>query len=272
MTQLEMTPWNMCKVYGLNLLCRDDRHEHLTRQFAELGIQKYEICRYHKRPTDPAKNIFENVIDILEKGLSENNEAPIMIFEDDISILKDALYQLENITLFLANPPRSWDTVRLGYSKPIYVEKINDHLYRGNAVGTFCTIYSPQFASKLIRSYKNRVKPYEQLDQILARISGRHILTARNIFGQAAFQSDNNWGAKCPFLCKDYFREFNRDHESYLKKYNDIGARYKDTKLPMFIVYYTLMSRYHNWHRILGFSTNKIRYELKDITLPYPGR
>ena len=251
--------WDLCSVHAINLFERKDRYMNLQNIFKKLEIKDYDILQVEKHKTDSALGLFENVLCILEKSLKFENK-PILIFEDDVSIVPEFLFYLEKVESFILNCNMDWDTIRLGYCKPIYVEKIDDYLYRGNCCQTTCTIYHPKFAKALL---KIQAKPKVHIDHTLAKISGRHILTLDSVFTQGDFGSDNDWG-KSQLFCKDFYKEFLKEKSGYIEKYNKIGKYYKDSCIPMQFLYFFLMLRYYNWYKVTGIQPS-IKYETKNV-------
>lgn len=249
--------WDLCNIHVINLYSRDDRYEHITKELSRAGIENFTIHRFHKHPHSAALGLFENVIHILSENVCV--QKPILIFEDDAMFHDSAMPLLENVYDYITSPTKPWDTIRLGYNKVMFTQKLNDHLYIGNSASATANIYSCEFAIRLIDRYKGQV-PNRHLDHELARISGRNILPKQSILGQGLLGSDNVWPNASAM------KEFLADPIACQQKYNNMGKKYFDSYayLPSCIKYYWLMCKYHKWYNVIGFNPI-IYYETRQL-------
>lgn len=249
--------WDICDIHVINLYSRGDRYEHMIKELKRVGITSYEIHRFHKHPTNSALGLFENVINILSIGI--HSKKPILIFEDDAIFIETSMPLLDCIYDYVQSPTYPWDTIRLGYNKAMYSQKINNNLYIGNAVTSTANIYSVEFANKLVNKYKGQV-PKIHIDHQLAQLTGRNILPVRLITMQGHWGSDNEWPNKAAW------KEYLKDPVSFQEDYNKIGWKWfhSYTFLPMQIKYYWLMCSYHKWYDVIGFKP-KLCYEIKNV-------
>jgi GR25 family glycosyltransferase involved in LPS biosynthesis len=250
----------MCSIYVLNLYERDDRLQHIKKELERVGIKNYEICRFHKHPSNPRKGIIENTSIILKKALcNETTNKPILIFEDDVIFNDTQMFLLDDIATYIENEKNDcWDTIKLGYTKPIFIEKINNSLYRGNSVFTHAMLYSHSFAIRCVEMFDNNKFQDLSLDLLLAMTTGRNILSVNTIVDQESFDTDNVWNNAV------YLQEFVDNPQKYIDKYNLLGRIWYRKPLPFCIKYYYLMCCYHKWYNVLG-PRPKITYITKNI-------
>jgi hypothetical protein len=253
-----------CSIYVINLNTRDDRMEHIQNEFARVGIKNYEVCRFDRHPVHGATGMFTNSILILEKGLA--NGKPILIFEDDVIFRDDRLHLLQAIKKFMdIQSPEDWDTIRLGYSKPMFLEPVNDFKgwYRGNCVSTEAVIFSIPFARRLVAKYKGNIPLHVQYDVQMAKVTGRTIIPVDPITIQGPFVSDNVWPNP------KHQEAFLRDPEAYMGHFIRIGQRYQDSLLPGWVVYWILMAQFFRLKDIVGWNP-RMWYETRPRTnLPW---
>lgn len=262
-------------VYVINLLTRDDRLKHIRDQLEQLSLASCaRIQRFHRHPTDPGMGVQESLNACLHHAIEQQDslkqQRPILVLEDDAKALECNLWMLEHVINFIKDHHRNcqegaWDTIRLGYSKPIYHRSLQTltpeaaaavdttHcLYWGNCAATTAVIYSRHFAGQLHRylSSHDNIKPGSQLDHVLAKMTPRNVLTADNLFTQArSLPSDNIW-----WSALDRQAAFMKDPETYIDRHIRISQFYRDnlvakTLLPRRLVYLWLMLRFHGLNR-----------------------
>lgn len=266
-----MILWEIFEIHIINTLERDDRHNHIISELSKIGISRYRVWRFpcHDK-NEVRKALYDNIKTIFEHC---SFSKPILLFEDDAMFIKSKLYLLHDIEQFIFRSSYdAWDTIRLGYTKPIYIEQIKDNLYRGNCSYTTGVVYSPTFAKKLLAYLRNTRYNYHILknneyllyDWFLAKISGRCILPIHTILIQGYHGSNNNWNRK-------YMDEMVNNPLEYHNKYIDIGKRYSLPShecsahyIPFCVRYYIMMIRYH---ALIDIIKGKITYELRNDNL-----
>lgn len=274
--------WRIYDIHIINTIDREDRYHHIIHELNRVGITRYKIWRFQNHKKDFVKRaLYDNIQTIFKECIFDK---PILILEDDSIFIDSNTYLLYDIKLFIDySDCHDWDTIRLGYTKPIYIDKVQFNLFRGNCSYTTGVIYSPVFAKQLfhylsyIDDYEYHIgntiyndnkndKQYLLYDWFLAKISGRCILPVDTILIQGYHGSDNEWNIK-------YMNELIQDPMKYHTKYNSIGMIYSFPSykniiyyVPSFIRYYIIMMKYHNiWDIIRG----KITYELRNVNKLY---
>lgn len=186
-------------VYVINLKERKDRYEHVLKELRRLQIHEARILHFDRDPVDGALGLFKNTMHALEEGLKDPDQRPILILEDDFSFLQCRAYLLKAVQQFIRRRKYSaWDTVRLGYSKPIFYERVSDFMYRGNCVATDAVIYSPTFARRLVEwwYYEQGMRVperFKHIDHFLSYCTGRTYLPADYVIVQGRLGSDIAW-------------------------------------------------------------------------------
>lgn len=248
-----------CAIYVINLLHRDDRLAHIKKETKALKWDNVIIKRFLKNDEDPCMGLIQNVRICLEEYFQKHCDRPILILEDDAMLIPDNIRFLEHIVQFInQSPDHTWDTIRLGYSKPIYRKQVEGYpeLYWGNCSYTTAVIYSRPFAESLITLLQNPPKQYHY-DHLLAKSTPRNILTWNNVFTQVSLPSDNTW-----FYSRSIQKRFAKHPSEYIQKYVIIGQRVMNIVIiPFTIKYYILMMIYHKPQHVLGWNP-KINYSM----------
>jgi len=187
-------------IYCISLINRDDRYNHACNEFKKVGIlDKVIFHRPFKDPRGSKYGSYESFLWCLKDGLKNNDNEPILIFEDDVQFNMNEISTIDSIIKTIQkwkDESFEWDTVRLGHWKGIFVEKYNENLYRGNCYTIHACIWNPEFAKKLLltNSLSIMSNPMEFCDTYIGRISGRNYLVKNLICYQAdGFTSDNIW-------------------------------------------------------------------------------
>ena len=193
-----------CNIYCICLKERNDRYENVSKEFNKIGIR--ELVYFH-RPTHHEKGgiygNFESMLWCINHSLNLDSSKLILIFEDDVCFSVNRFLQVELPNSFIDNI-ETWDTIRLGYWKGIFIEKLyNTDFYRGNCRGAHATIWSPIFARRVL-NHNITIEHRGIIDWYLAETSGRHYLLHKAIcFQTPGLATDVIWPFKniqCDFL------------------------------------------------------------------------
>jgi hypothetical protein len=149
----------------------------VCKQFEKVGILNKVI--FYRPDPEPIGNMLRSTLWCLNDALVHEPLKNILIFEDDVcfSIGRFLHIPFNEWFIYLQN---EWDTIRLGYWKGIFMEKLDGSYYRGNCLGTHAIIYSPYFACKLLddnRSFEEK----GIIDRYISSISGRHYLLRTSV-------------------------------------------------------------------------------------------
>jgi hypothetical protein len=237
----------LINIYCICLQERDDRYQHITTEFRNIGIlENVTFYRPYKHPKGGIYGNFESIMWCLNDSLRKNPNRPIAIFEDDIFFIKEQLSEFKLNMKFLLYPSK-WDTIRLGYWKGIFIEQFDDNYYRGNCKSTHSMIWSPIFARKFIEdstSIENRGLG----DWYLAQVSGRHYLLKNTIcYQRNGLNTDVIWTSKSlqsQFLMDPVkYQKDSQNRTHFIWKY--IGS-----KIPMNMRGYVQMCFILRWKHI----------------------
>ncbi len=192
-------------IYCINLVERDDRHQHAIQEFDSVGIlDRVHFHRVHRHPVSGAIGLFEAVLEAMQ--IEKNKYAdgvilkPIAIFEDDLLFQMDKLHYLDELVPFVDGTTGlsfdNWDTIRLGHMKTCFVEQVGKNIFRGNTLSTHAVVYSPCFVQKLLSI---NIVPSQlsgkmaHIDQYLKSVSGRNYIPWEQVVSQGDHGSDITW-------------------------------------------------------------------------------
>jgi hypothetical protein len=203
-SKIEMLSGILKNNYNIYCIClkeRDDRYESACNEFRKIGILDQVI--FHR----PERHIkggvygsFESTLWCLRDALKRDPNKLIMTFEDDIHFADgfiNSIHALFEYNLTFFEDYNKWDTIRLGYWKGIFIEKIGKTpLYRGNCRAIHAIIWSPIFANKLL-SNKQPIEHKGILDWYISKYSGRHYLLENSLcYQKPGLDSDIIWNIK----------------------------------------------------------------------------
>jgi hypothetical protein len=185
-------------IYCINLKERKDRYESACNEFKKIGI--LDLVKFHQ-PEKSSKGgsygLTESILWCLQDALKRDPNKLIMTFEDDIHFSEEflkSIYTLfeQNLTFF--EDYSKWDTIRLGYWKGIFMEKLpGTPFYRGNCRATHIVIWSPNFAYKVLIK-KISIERRGIIDWHIAEITGRHYLIDKPLcFQNCGLSSNISW-------------------------------------------------------------------------------
>lgn len=232
------------QIYCINLYERKDRYEHVKEQFRKIGIlDKVQFIQSHRDPRGGDVGLYDNYMNIFRISLEDMHtctERPIIIFEDDVRFNDDRMHLVNIIEDFIPLHD-SWDTIRLGYWKGVFIEEIVPNmLYRGNCFATHAVIISPNFMRKMLSANMGSLK---HIDRCFSKVSGRHLLPKCSICYQAGLASDILWGEKDQQAL--YLRDALSFQIGFEKKtsyiWTRIGKHIPGKKLRGFIQYVYIM-------------------------------
>jgi hypothetical protein len=187
-----------CHIYCISLENRNDRYESACKELDKIGLKDFV---YFHRPKLHEKGgfygNFESVLWCLNDSLNKDPSKLILIFEDDICFSVSRVFSIQFPSIFINNTDK-WDTIRLGYWKGIFIERLYEDIiktqyYRGNCRGTHAVLWSPLFAQKVLK-YNVIIEENNVMDWYLAKITGRHYLLNRGVcFQKPGFESNTQW-------------------------------------------------------------------------------
>ena len=195
-----------CHIYCISLENRNDRYESACKELDKIGLKDFV---YFHRPKLHEKGgfygNFESVLWCLNDSLHKNPSKLILILEDDICFSVNRFLNTSFSNMFITvNNFNKWDTIRLGYWKAIFIDRlyedtIKTSFYRGNCRGAHAVIWSPIFAQKVLNDNRNGsiIENNGMFDWYLPSISGRHYLLDRVIcYQKGGFESSLIWPSK----------------------------------------------------------------------------
>ena len=120
-----------------------------------------------------------------------------MTFEDDIHFADgfiNSIHGLFEYNLTFFEDYNKWDTIRFGYWKGIFMEKLDGtQFYRGNCRAAHIVIWSPIFAYKILIQ-KIPIERRGIIDWHITEISGRHYLIDKPLcFQKCGLSSNISW-------------------------------------------------------------------------------
>lgn len=213
-------------IYCINLYEREDRYEHARKQFQGVGLlDRVVFHRVHKHPHCGKKGGFNSFLEVLHLEHSKYADGvipkPIIIFEDDLIFKKDKLHYLDELASVIQSYTYDeWDTIRLGHAKPCFVEKITDNIFRGNALHTHASVYSPRFVERLVKAKIDPAKMSGKniiFDQFIKNVTGKNLLTWEQVVTQGQHGSDVVWQVyEGDNQAEQLQKSFLKDSETYI--------------------------------------------------------
>lgn len=192
-------------IYCINLVERNDRHQHAIQEFESVGLlDKVHFHRVQRHPVSGAIGLFEAVLQVMQ--IEKNKYAdgvvgkPIAIFEDDLLFQMDKFHYLDELMPFVDEQSEisydSWDTIRLGHIKTCFVDKVSGNVFRGNATSSHAVVYSPCFVERLLQAQTVPSKlsgKLAHIDQYLKTVTGRNYIPWEQVVSQGDYGSDITW-------------------------------------------------------------------------------
>ena len=210
-----------CNIYCICLEERNDRYECVYEEFNKIGI--HNLVYFHRPKRHEKGGVygnFESILWWINHSLTLDPSKLILIFEDDVCFSVNRFSQIQFPNNFIGNTDK-WDTIRLGYWKGIFIEKLYEdnskktNFYRGNCRATHAIIWSPVFAKKVLNQNIS-IEKRGIIDWYLSEISGRHYLLNNAVcFQRPGMTTDVVW----PF--KDVQDNFQKNPIQFQLKYQE---------------------------------------------------
>jgi hypothetical protein len=221
-------------LYCLNNIESSERYENVYNVFKTMGVE--DKVQFHTINSKISKwnavvKIFQN-----ENKKHEGINKPIAIFEDDF-LFDESKTQLLDDFIPIVNAQygydyEKWDTIKLGYSKALFVEHIFGNVYRGNAHDAYCVIFSPHFIKQILQKYVEPVSLKGKdinINVFTRNITGRNYMPYNCIF----FPGSDN----------DSYDNVSKNHvESVLDEWTTTLQLWNETK---YMTVYERITYYH---------------------------
>ena len=189
-----------CNIYCICLEECNDRYESACKEFDKIGLKDFV---YFHRPKYHEKGgiygNFESMLWCLNNSLNKDPSKLILILEDDIFFSVNRFLNTSFSNMFIdTNNLDKWDTIRLGYWKGIFIDRlyedtITTSFYRGNCRGAHAIIWSPIFANKVLK-HNITIEQRGIIDWYLCQNSGRHYLLNKALcYQKPGFKSFTIW-------------------------------------------------------------------------------
>ena len=245
-------------IYCVNLKERTDRYESACNEFKKIGI--YDQVTFYQ----PEKSIkggvygsFESTLWCLRDSLNRDPNKLIITFEDDIHFGEGFIESLNSLLdqdlTFFENYSK-WDTIRLGYWKGIFMEKLGTTpFYRGNCRGAHIVIWSPIFAYKILIN-KMPIEKRGIIDWYNAEVSGRHYLIYKALcFQNCGLSSNVLW----PFITiQNSFKINPIQFQLKYQRRTHLAWKWLGWWLPLKIRGYVQMLFVMDWEELISMCLN----------------
>lgn len=245
-------------IYCINLKERKDRYESACNEFKKIGIyDQVTFYQPEKSNKGGAYGLTESMLWCLNDSLHRDPNKLIITFEDDIHFGEGFIEYINSLfeydLTFFENYDK-WDTIRFGYWKGIFMEKLTGTpFYRGNCRAAHIVIWSPIFAYKILID-KTPIEKKGIIDWHIAEITGRHYLIYKTLcFQNNGLSTNILWQYS---TIQKYFQENTIQFQLKYQRRTDWAWKWLGWWLPLKIRGYVQMLFVMDWEELISMCLN----------------